>query len=129
MARLTMTTIAAIATTRPITMRDVALGGGGHRDLAEAGIAKTCSTMTAPHEQADEQHGQHRQRGAAGVPQHVLVDDAAEAEAAAAQRPDVVLAQRVDHRDRICGVTPAMPPMARAMIGRVTDATQPEGTS
>ena len=50
--------------------------GGGDGDLAEAGDGEDLLDDDRAAEQADELQGEHRERGAAGVAQHVLVDDA-----------------------------------------------------
>ena len=69
---------------------------------------------------------EHGERGAAGVAQHVLVDDAVRAEAAAAERADVVARERVEHRSaHLLGDGRRCAPNDSAMIGSVTDASQP----
>ena len=88
----------AVTTTRPITSGMSPWRGGGDGDLAEAGDREDLLHDHRAAEQADELHGEDGERGAAGVAQHVLVDDAAGREPAAAEGAHVVLAERVDHR-------------------------------
>ena len=88
-----MTTMIAVTITRPMTTRDVARGGRRDGQLADAGEGEDLLDDDRAAEEADELHGEHRERRAAGVAQHVLVDDAVGAEPAAAERAHVVARQ------------------------------------
>ena len=98
MTRLTMTTSRGRGDDQAHHHGDVALAGRVDGDLPEPGDREHPLDDDGPAEQADELHGQHGERRAAGVAQHVFEHHAVEGQAAAAQRAHVVLAQRVDDR-------------------------------
>ena len=92
MSRLTMTTMTAVTITTPMTIGMSPAAWRCTVSWPRPGRAKTCSMMMAPPRRPTNCSGEHGQRGAAGVAQHVLVHDAVRAEAAAAQRAHVVAA-------------------------------------
>ena len=98
MRRLTTTTMTAVTITTPMTTGMSPVARGLHGELADAREGEDLLDDDGAAEEADELHGEHGEGGPAGVAQHVLVDDAVHAEAAAAERADVVARQRVDHR-------------------------------
>jgi hypothetical protein len=99
---------------QPHHLWDVALAGGADGDLAQAGDGEDILDDHRAAEQADELQAQDGQGRAGRVAQHVLADHPGLRQAAAAQRPDVILAQRVDHR-------------AADLRGHAGDAAQGQG--
>ena len=85
-----MMTMTAVATTSAHHHGDVALDAAWHGELAHPGEGEDLLDDDGAAEEADELHGEDREGGAAGVAQHVLVDDAVGVESAAAERADVV---------------------------------------
>ena len=98
MRRLTTTAMIAVTMTMPMTMGMSPCRGRRDGERADAREGEDLLDDHRAADHADELHGEEGERGAAGVAQDVLVDDTVRAEAAAAERADVVAGETVQHR-------------------------------